>query len=300
MSLRKSPRRTPGLLAANRRNALKSTGPRTSSGKRRIVLNALKHGLRSRNLAASLAKFGRGAEELESLRRALALAFLPETKSQWREVFRMAADVWTCKREAQRWASSPERLKSWAARNHGALPPPQRFFTGTIPAKAAGAKAPSPGWKVAVTVWFRRGRGRTGERVVQPGYGWDPGQATLHAGVRVACTGHPAMDLGPWPVFLPTKPESHRKRKSYLDVSPDSELVGRVTGMAELWLGQNQGDEGGSESGNRITAAKGSSGAELEILRTEPEYARKQKGWINTSISPVTELAKRLISKFIH
>jgi len=33
VSLRKSPTRTPALLAANRRNAQKSTGPRTALGK---------------------------------------------------------------------------------------------------------------------------------------------------------------------------------------------------------------------------------------------------------------------------
>lgn len=42
--LRKSPVRTPALLAANRRNALKSAGPRTVSGKAPVALNGLKHG----------------------------------------------------------------------------------------------------------------------------------------------------------------------------------------------------------------------------------------------------------------
>ncbi len=43
MSLRKSPRITPALLAANRANARKCTAPRTARGKGRTVLNALKH-----------------------------------------------------------------------------------------------------------------------------------------------------------------------------------------------------------------------------------------------------------------
>ncbi len=45
MPLLKSPTLTPARLAANRRNALKSTGPKTAAGKRRSALNA-----RSRNL----------------------------------------------------------------------------------------------------------------------------------------------------------------------------------------------------------------------------------------------------------
>lgn len=38
-------------LAANRKNALKSTGPKTPAGKKRTRLNALKHGLRAVSLA---------------------------------------------------------------------------------------------------------------------------------------------------------------------------------------------------------------------------------------------------------
>src|ERR1700723_1530640 len=44
MSLRKSPTLTPALLAANRRNALKSTGPRTACGKAWSRLNHLRSG----------------------------------------------------------------------------------------------------------------------------------------------------------------------------------------------------------------------------------------------------------------
>ena len=44
MSLRKSPRMTPALLAATRRNARRSTGPRTSAGKQVSRFNSLKHG----------------------------------------------------------------------------------------------------------------------------------------------------------------------------------------------------------------------------------------------------------------
>jgi hypothetical protein len=47
VSLRKSPTLTPALLAANRRNAQKSTGPRTARGKAWSRLNSLCHGCHS-------------------------------------------------------------------------------------------------------------------------------------------------------------------------------------------------------------------------------------------------------------
>lgn len=47
MSLRKSPTMTPARLEANRRNAKKSTGPRTEGGKAQSRLNSLREGGRS-------------------------------------------------------------------------------------------------------------------------------------------------------------------------------------------------------------------------------------------------------------
>ena len=47
MSLRKSPTLTPALVASNRRNAKKSTGPRTAQGKAISRLNSFRHGMRS-------------------------------------------------------------------------------------------------------------------------------------------------------------------------------------------------------------------------------------------------------------
>jgi len=47
MSLRKSPTLTPARIEANRRNALKSTGPRTARGKAQSKMNSLRTGDRS-------------------------------------------------------------------------------------------------------------------------------------------------------------------------------------------------------------------------------------------------------------
>jgi hypothetical protein len=44
MSLRKSPQLTPALLAAARRNARHSPGPRSAAAKQNVKLNALMHG----------------------------------------------------------------------------------------------------------------------------------------------------------------------------------------------------------------------------------------------------------------
>jgi hypothetical protein len=52
-------------ISANRRNALKSTGPRTEEGKARASLNALKHGLRASSLALPYLE---NAEDWESHR----------------------------------------------------------------------------------------------------------------------------------------------------------------------------------------------------------------------------------------
>ena len=47
MSLRKSPTLTPARIEANRRNAKKSTGPRTARGKSQSQINSLRTGGRS-------------------------------------------------------------------------------------------------------------------------------------------------------------------------------------------------------------------------------------------------------------
>lgn len=58
MSLRKSPERTPALLAALRRNAQKCTGPKTPQGKARSSLNPLKHGRFAQDLASKIRAAG--------------------------------------------------------------------------------------------------------------------------------------------------------------------------------------------------------------------------------------------------
>ena len=61
-------------IAANRRNALKSTGPKTERGKERARLNALRHGMTAKQLVARDEDFGDFAHFSAELRATLAPA----------------------------------------------------------------------------------------------------------------------------------------------------------------------------------------------------------------------------------
>jgi hypothetical protein len=79
MSLRKSPRRTPELLAAARNNAQHSTGPRSAAGKQNSKLNALKHGERANpeNHREVMRALGEDPEEFDNLRQDLMTTYGP-------------------------------------------------------------------------------------------------------------------------------------------------------------------------------------------------------------------------------
>jgi len=61
-------------IEANRRNALKSTGPKTERGRERARLNALRHGMTARQLVATDEDFGDFARFSAELRATLAPA----------------------------------------------------------------------------------------------------------------------------------------------------------------------------------------------------------------------------------
>jgi len=181
MSLRKSPTMTPALLAACRANAQKCTGPRTPEGKARVALNGLRHGMRSKNFLALLARSGRDLEDFQALHKALRGATLPAGPEQDEQCLRTAIYVWTTKRRIEREISSPARRQKLFAQTKGNLPLPWRL------------KIRRPGWHVTVSIWLRRGRGRNLARV-SPGYGWNEGQGRLHVGVTVtASMKHPVL-----------------------------------------------------------------------------------------------------------
>ena len=95
-------------IAANRRNALKSTGPRSERGKAAVRLNALRHGLRAK--PANLSEASRN--ELTRIQREFHQTFQPRNPEQVRLVERMACARWQlmdCQRSEARFLSEPSQ-----------------------------------------------------------------------------------------------------------------------------------------------------------------------------------------------
>jgi hypothetical protein len=107
MSLRKSPKRTPALLAANRANSIKSTGPRTERGKARVALNPLRHGRRTVALQEKLRRAGyRDGEAVYCrIRSRLAKTFAAPGEDLNGQVDRLANWIWVFQRGLRCWAS---------------------------------------------------------------------------------------------------------------------------------------------------------------------------------------------------
>jgi hypothetical protein len=145
MSLRRRPTLTPALLAANRANARKSTGPRTVEGKNRIVLNALKDGRYARNFAENLrrAKSQEDAELFQWILDQVRTAFrLHGWQEDERRAERLAQRVW-CElgRQERRWHAFARR---WG---NGRVRFPRRTATlgAALDAAAVGRGGNQPG-----------------------------------------------------------------------------------------------------------------------------------------------------------
>ena len=81
-------------IEANRRNALKSTGPATPEGKQRSRCNAVRHGLTAETVIAVLEK----SEDYEAFQAAVISDYDAETAVERELVLRLASVLWRLRR----------------------------------------------------------------------------------------------------------------------------------------------------------------------------------------------------------
>jgi len=81
-------------LEANRANAKRSTGPRTSDGKARSRMNAVKHGLTAKYIVIG----DEDPDEFEALRADLEADFQPSTRLEHELIDRLAGLLWRLRR----------------------------------------------------------------------------------------------------------------------------------------------------------------------------------------------------------
>ena len=85
---------SPKQVAANRRNALRSTGPRTPAGKALSSLNALKHGV----LSGEVLLPSEEKTTLEELRQRIRIELRPVGELERFLVDRIVANAWRLRR----------------------------------------------------------------------------------------------------------------------------------------------------------------------------------------------------------
>jgi len=98
--------------SANRRNAQHSTGPKTPEGKAAVCLNALKYGLRARNLLI----LGEDPEEYKQLWASLEAEWQPQTPTERLYLEQMCTSQWLIARftgaeSTMYWADIPSDKK---------------------------------------------------------------------------------------------------------------------------------------------------------------------------------------------
>lgn len=99
-------------IAANRRNAKKSTGPKTTHGKAVSSMNAVKHGLYSKELIIKSPAFKEDPRRYRRLYCRLARDLNPEGELECHLVHQMADAIWRSHRimQAEKKAFSGERI----------------------------------------------------------------------------------------------------------------------------------------------------------------------------------------------
>jgi hypothetical protein len=207
MPLRKSPRRTQALLAANRRNSRKSTGPRTFEGKWHSSGNAIRH-YRRTQFASCVPIENRESGAFEDFLSKLREAIIPADNAKGTETLLLkAAEVWRVKRSFDRWIETRTE-EDWLVLAAGAVPRPHSW---RLKLRRPGLSVPD--WVVTASVCLRWGRGPGRSRRSTAKDHEKPDRLRMHTIVSVHSTGpfRPAeVPEGPAsePECERTKPES--------------------------------------------------------------------------------------------
>ncbi len=105
---------TAASLAANRRNARKSTGPRTAQAKARVGLNAIKHGLSAPHYMKNLAASGEPVHPYWRIMKNLLDVLQPRTRPAKKRLVRYAQMLWTFYRSTHKLVPQNARMMSEA------------------------------------------------------------------------------------------------------------------------------------------------------------------------------------------
>ena len=81
-------------LEANKRNALKSTGPRTEAGKQRSRRNAFRHGLTAETIINGL----EDAADYQAFEAGILADYRPRSRTERELVLRLASVLWRLRR----------------------------------------------------------------------------------------------------------------------------------------------------------------------------------------------------------
>jgi len=181
MPLRKSPVRTAALLAANRANALKSTGPRTPQGKARVSFNSFKHGryaARPEELAERLLRAGclREAALYRQVRWKIGHVFQPQGEASWRRLDQLSAWIW-CFRARLRPSGAQLGVKAGGVHlGAGTKPECAAFSSGKTPkiTSRTRIRVEDPYRRIGVVFWVQRRRYWNSKRIAWVLAGLDP------------------------------------------------------------------------------------------------------------------------------
>jgi hypothetical protein len=102
-------------VAANRRNAKKSTGPRSADGKKRASLNHVKHGM----TAKTVILLHESANDYDEIREALIKDYAPATTQELMLVDQIAAGYWRTIRSRRFETAMFDNQLRTAKRKHG-------------------------------------------------------------------------------------------------------------------------------------------------------------------------------------